>query len=382
LILTGVAAALLSGAGRARADEASDYRAQIERQRTQQAGFMKNYQALPGGKKRIEEIVSVTTEDGRLAIKSPLFSADAAAQMRNKQLRAEVEGFEGFCTVMVQSIGNGQFYFTFSNMSYPNLEGVSNVTISMQPGYLQISRNYNSRTRNANVSLVQSQGRQIYGQPDGVQMSVYGGDNTGRSTASINVSEPDFMTLRRKHARAVNEHLRPLLRDLKLESLFAVDAVTAWQVFADDWRGDDAMTARVRALLPGLDADGYDERDKARQAMRDLGPNGAMTIYRMGRGDLTAEQNCQLDAVLASHSFLSRTEAGRLIGDVDFLLDCLYSEDASIRDVALRHLRKKTGRELPVEPKADYAARSALVETLRAELSRTGAGPTTRAAKG
>jgi hypothetical protein len=366
LVTAGLLLALAVGA---RADEQAAYRQMIEQQKTQQEGYIKRLDPLPGGKQKIEDMVGVKMVDGKLSITSPLFEAEKAAKLRNKQFRAEVEGFEGFCTIMVQQAGNNTHYFTFSNLNYPKLEGISNLTISMQPGYLQISRNYNSRTRNANISLVQSQGRGIYGQPDGVQMSVYGGDNTGRSTVSVNLSEPDFQTLRRKHARTVNEHLRPLLRELKLEKLFAVDAVTAWQVFAADWKGNATVDERVRALLPGLDVDGYDRRDKARQAIKDLGPDGAMVVYRMDRSGLSAEQNCQLDAVLGSQSFLSRKEADRLIGDVDFLLDCLYSADADVREVALKHLRAKAQKEIAFDVNADYEARASQVEGLRAQLS-------------
>jgi hypothetical protein len=221
----------------------------------------------------------------------------------------------------------------------------------------------------------------MYGQPDGVQLNVYSGDNTGRNTVSLNLSAPDFVTLRRQHPREVNEHLRPLLRELRLEGVFAVEPTTAWQVFADEWKGNNDVAGQITGLLGDLEGDEYPQREKARQALRKLGPDAALVIYRMNRTGLTPEQNCQLDTVLAVHSTLSRADAARMLVDVDFLLDCLYSDDAEIRAVALKHLRQVTGREIALDAAADdYNARVTRVEALRAEFSPK--SPTTRKTKG
>jgi hypothetical protein len=184
------------------------------------------------------------------------------------------------------------------------------------------------------------------------------------------LSAPDFVTLRRQHPREVNEHLRPLLRELRLESVFAVDPTTAWQVFADEWKGNADVAGQVKGLLGDLEGDEYPRREKARQALKRLGPDAALVIYRMDRSGLTPEQNCQLDTVLAVHSTLSRAEAHRMLVDVDFLLDCLYSDDADIRAVAIKHLEQVTKREIKLDAAADdYNARVARVEALRGEFS-------------
>jgi len=338
-----------------------------------------NRLSLIEGKKKIEDLLHVATEENKLVIKSPLFEPEGAAKLQNRQVRAEVEGFEGFCTLMVQPIGKGSFYFTFTHVSYPNLEGVSNFTISMQPGYLQMSRNLNSRVKNYTVNLVQSQGRMMYGQPDGIQLNVYSGDNTGRNATSSNIAEPDFMTLRRKHPREVDQYLRPMMRELKLESLFSVDTMTAWQVFSDEWKGNKEVAEQLKKLLPDLEVDAYPQREAARQSMKKLGPEAALVIYRMDRRSLTPEQNSQLDALLSAHSFLSRPEAQRLLTDVDFLLDCMYSDDADVRSTAAKHLQQTIKREVAFDPKDDYDMRVTRVETLRSELSKTA---TTKPAKG
>jgi hypothetical protein len=97
-----------------RADDRATYRQNIAQQKSQQETYIKRLDPLPG-KKKIEDLLRVSSEQGKLTLKSPLFGA--AQEMKNRQVRAEVEGFEGFCTLMVQPINNGQYYFTFSNRS-------------------------------------------------------------------------------------------------------------------------------------------------------------------------------------------------------------------------------------------------------------------------
>jgi hypothetical protein len=84
---------------------------------------------------------------------------------------------------------------------------------------------------------------------------------------------------------------------------------------------------------------------------------------------MSAEQDGQLDALLAAHAFLSRAEARRLGDDVDFLLDCLYSDDGRIRAIAARRLGERVHRTIKLDEAAGYAARTAQVETLRYELT-------------
>jgi hypothetical protein len=368
-ILAGLSLLSVPGTPAARGDDQQDQMRQMyKQQKAQQETYINRLDLIPG-KKRIAELIAIGIEDGKLVIKSPLFTDDAANKMKNRQMRADVEGFPGFCTIMVQPIGNGAYYFTFNNVDYPELLGQSNVSVSMQQGYLQISRNFNSRTKSANINLVQTSGRAIYGQPDGVQLNVYAGDNAGRMNVSVNLQAADFVSLRRKYPREVNEHLRPMLRDLKLENVFAVDPTTAWQVFNDEWKGNAAVAAQVKSLLDGLERDAYADRERARQAIRKLGPDAALEIYRMDRADLSPEQNCQLDAVVAAHVSMSRAEAAKMADDVDFLLDCLYSDDATIRAVSLKHLERVTRKNLGFDPAEEYNARVVRVEALRAELS-------------
>jgi hypothetical protein len=177
----------------------------------------------------------------------------------------------------------------------------------------------------------------------------------------------------------VDEYLRPVLRGLRLDNLFAVDDLTAWQVFSDQWSPKPAVASAVTRLLPELDRDDYATREAARQALLKLGPDAAMVVYRMNRDGLSPEQRCQLDALLTHHSFLSRAEARRLADDTDFLLDCLYSDNAAVRRIAAGRLGEKLNHPVTVDASADYPSRVRQVDALRAEIRRPA---TTRDVKG
>lgn len=363
-----------------RADAEEDaYKRMMEQQKKQQETYINRLELLPGGKRKIEDLITVKMQENKLVIRSPLMDAEMVGKFKNRQMRAQVEGFEGYCTVMVQNIGAGNHYFTFANTNYPNLNGVCNYNITVQPNYLQVSKNLNSRNKNVNINLIQTQGRERFGQPDGVQLNVYAGDRTGRQNVAINLAEADFVTLRRKHPRQVNKHLRPLLRELHLESLFVVDTTTAWQVFADEWKRNAGLEEQVKQQLKRLDSDSYKEREAATTTLMKLGSQGALVMFHMSREGLSNEQNSRLDAVVASFSFLPPGEAVKMRTEVDFLLDCLYCEDESVRAVAVKYLERATGRELRIDVSASYEARAAAVESLRGELSK---GATTKSAKG
>src|SRR4051812_19245572 len=77
-----------------RADERDDYKRMIEQQKKTQEMYT-NRLGLLEGKKKIEDLLKVATEDNKLVIKSPYFEPEAAIKLQNRQMRAEVEGFEG-----------------------------------------------------------------------------------------------------------------------------------------------------------------------------------------------------------------------------------------------------------------------------------------------
>ena len=110
-------------------------------------------------------------------------------------------------------------------------------------------------------------------------------------------------------------------------------------------------------------------REAAMATLRALGPDGALVLYHIDRAGLSLEQVGRVDALIAIHSFLSRDQAARIASDPEFLLDCLYSDELAVREVAVKRLDKLAGKELGIDPAAPKEARSAKIEAARRELT-------------
>jgi hypothetical protein len=136
----------------------------------------------------------------------------------------------------------------------------------------------------------------------------------------------------------------------------------------------------VATVLPGLDDADFRRRERAVAELVQLDRAGAAVLRKLNRTGLTAEQNRLVDLTLAPYDQLPPKEANRLRGDKNFLLDCLYSEDAMIRKAAVEQLRKTTARnELAFDADAAAAERFSAVRELRQQLTgKPGTRPATR----
>jgi hypothetical protein len=358
------------------AKEREEYRKVIEQQKRQQEAMAARLSPLPGGTRRMQDLITATVEKGHLLLSSPLFKPETAAELRNRQWRADIRGFDGPATVMVQPNSEGGHYFYLTRTSYPGNDAADSISVMAQPAYTQISKNYTTDTLHYSVALVQNLTDDA-SPDDRIQFNIYAGGEPGKVNTRITLSEESFEVLRRKHPREVNAHLRPLLSELGLEGVFKVPAITAWQVFRDDWKGNPQVAAEVKKLLADLENGSYATRAAAGKALRELGPDAALVVYRMDRAGLSPEQNRQLDTVLSTYGFLPEADAVRLRNDVHFLLDCLYADDAEIRGIALKHLREVTKKSIEFDAGPDAEARGKAIEALRERLSPT-TNPATR----
>jgi hypothetical protein len=195
--------------------------------------------------------------------------------------------------------------------------------------------------------------------------------NTGRTPLRVYVGSKDFTTLLHEHPQEVEEFLRPMLRELGQEAVFAPEPLVAWQVFADQWSLPEKLSADVSALLPSLDADDAAVRERASKQLADLGRDVAVALMQLDRTKLSAEQNTRIDAVLAAHTRLSPAEATQRRSDVSFLLDCLYCDDEHFRAAALERLRAVCSRPIDFNPQLPGGGpREAAVAALRTSLQK------------
>ena len=186
---------------------------------------------------------------------------------------------------------------------------------------------------------------------------------------NIDLQASDFFSLVHGHPDECDAYVRPLLRDLGQEGIFAPDPLVAWQVFAETWKPDPAIARQIQGLLPGLDVDDFHLRAQASRELEKLGREGAAVLIHLDRTHLTPEQNARVDLALAPYAQLSTKQAAHLRSDPAFLLDCLYSDDATLKTVAMARLRQVSDPALQFDLTADVPARNAAIATLRVRLA-------------
>jgi hypothetical protein len=339
--------------------------------------------------KRIEEVFQVRQEGKRLVCVTPALDVVGT----NTRYRLNVEGFDGptYIHTSLTDVSQPQFPFpaqgnakqlpqpqpaqrpvrTFNLTSYemPNADTLITTSVQSYPTSFQIDQTTQFNTDHSMIRLAEQRNA---GLPDlgSIQLWVIQSSSSGRAPVSISVQEPDFATLLRNHPNEVETYVRPLMRQLGQEHMFAPDWRMAWQVLADYWQPDDGVGKQVASVLPGLDDADFRRREQAVAELVQLDRAAAVVLRRMNRTGLSAEQNRLVDLTLAPYHQLSPREASRLRNDKNFLLDCLYSDDAAVRKAAIAQLRKVTARtDLAYEPEAPLADRAAAASKLRRELS-------------
>lgn len=203
--------------------------------------------------------------------------------------------------------------------------------------------------------------------PRGVSLRVMLGDIPGQSAADTFEAE-SFVQLREKNWNEVEQYLRPILRELRLTSLLAVDPKLAWQVFAAEWDPDPKVVKQLEDMLPALNAEDFKERRNATQKLKELGEPVVPAILKLDRQKLTPEQNTALDSVLAS-LLKPQSELTKLRNDPNFLVDCLYSADQQVVRAALRRINQLLNKEEKLDASATPDQRSQTAEALRRELA-------------
>lgn len=243
--------------------------------------------------------------------------------------------------------------------------------VSWHDGVLDVQQNvhYTGPNRYTRLTRLIAARQPEFGSRPSVQLMVTeNGDLGGREALEVNLREVDFVTLRRRHERATDAYLRPILRELGQEAVFAPDPQVARQVFPERWQPDETVAREVQRLLPALDAEHGPDREAASAEMAELGEAAALVLLRLDRAPLTAEQNTRIDVLLRRHALLRAADARRRRRDVSFLLDCLNSDDSITRAAGLDHLREAVSEPVEFDSELPVPARGGAVAALRAQL--------------
>jgi hypothetical protein len=331
--LVGGAVFFVLGAGPAFADDALDgYKANLRLQREHYESAMNSLDPVDNKTHKCSDIFKFKLNHDRLMLEFGI-----PPTPRHIPRRVDLEGVSSPASVTyVASIGRriGGAYtrFDFSSERYDDNAGTyGRLRILAFSRDVRIMQTWRSLEVSRDVSLEDS--------GDEVRFNVAG---TGIETVSL--TEPDFASMRRLHPRETERWLRPMLKELNQERMLAPDLSVAWQALANDWPDDRNARDTLHEALPDLGAADYHTREAAAKRVADLGLAGATAILRLDdhhtRLDLSAEQNRELDSILTLWRSIPQEHAAPLRNDRQFLLDCLSSEDATVRAVALQRLQK------------------------------------------
>jgi hypothetical protein len=386
----------------ARAQQALDRGARLEQLRaSRREQYRSTQQSVsqmpPSGVKTVDDLFRLKTEGRHLAVESSF--ADDGEKVGS--FRVEVPQFRGPASVTIQTIssprawrdpallkvagpnaagigGMDQFRtFSFNSQEMPDDDMLVAVSVMSQPAYLHIQRTVQVGDVTRSVQIIQQRLSDAVRGPNAATVTLTVSEfsfnpdrfrGEPRAPVNLNLQVADFHTLLRQHPKEVEEHLRPLLRAVGQEAVFAPDEVVAWQVFAGRWKPDPKVVEKVRSILPSLDDADYRVRERGVRELTALGKPGAAAMMSLDRTGFSAERNLLMDRALAPFAELKPKEAERLRSDTRFLLDCLYSDDADIRSAALEGLTKQAGADIAFDSHAPAPARAAAVEALRRKL--------------
>jgi hypothetical protein len=359
-----------------------------QRQKDQKAWKLE-LAALPDqGTFEVRDVLTFSLKDGWLSIATPL---PLGNDWRRVALRGRPDGAQMrvIDREMVRSLGPARCpQLTYHDFSVPNVVFVNTQVITMPDSIQLVQESETVDESMFSVTFMQKLGSD---HDDGVWLRVTEiraddavpvptapmGPPGLKSSATqpappvnIKLAADNFVELRRKHPREVNLYLRPIFRTLDQEStIFGVDSKAAWQVLADSWKPDAALSAKVDALVKQMGADSYQDRQSAQEQLQKLGQPAAMYLMRAARTGWSDEQSTEVDAFLAPYRPLSAEEAARRHDDADFLLDCLYVDDQPLRAAAVARLREMTKLPIEFDLSVDGEARAEAIQKLWDQLA-------------
>ncbi len=171
-------------------------------------------------------------------------------------------------------------------------------------------------------------------------------DNLRRK--KTNASAKDVLELRAKHPQLVRAFLVPALRQLAGHDPLLPGPADVYQVF-EEISPDEAVAAKVNALLPELGELSFDRRERATQRLEALGAPAVCAVLRIDRDALMPEQKMRLEEFLLANSRRTVADPASLRDDVAFLADCLeFTGDDRVRRTAHERLERITGRPIPL----------------------------------
>jgi hypothetical protein len=317
---------------------------------------------------RIDQIVKFDLEGNMLALAAPLsMPADEPVHVVAPELR-------GYLRLTLRGpqddpdLRGRNFSFVQHDMTDPQALVITH--ISAVAGQIIVARDGERGDVAWSIQLIQDPpppaGEML--DQEAIRFLVRRDESPGRKEMNLKLSAANFVELRAKHGAELDAYFRPILRDFKQEgALFGVPSAMAWQVLGTGAQTDPRLLERINKIIARLDADDFQDRQKAAHDLKQLGQSAALAVSTLDRGKLTLTQISAVDSFLAEFAPLPAEKLAGLADDKGFLLDVLFSDDQALRDLASQRLSKVTGKTIKLSAE-DSIARNEQIIKLRTEL--------------
>jgi len=313
---------------------------------------------------KIQDVVRLSLKDDNLVLDTTMKQMDDSL--------AVIPGVAGLTKVRRMDVPRAPeptpMLVNYENVRFDSPDAVTVQTVaSYTPGRLTLSRLEGlPGDEMRHIQLIQSD---QYQQDTGGGIMMYV-QITGANSVKIELTAKNFVDLRRRYPIETARYLDPIFKTLGQEAVFArVDPKLAWQVFADAYRPTTDEIEKTNAVVAALAAEDFKKREAASEALKQLGQPAAILLMKTDRKGLNDEQIARIDAFLAAYKPVEADKAPKMRKNPNFLLDCLYSDDAAIRKLALAELQKVTGKPIAFNVDAPLETRIETVAKIRESLS-------------
>lgn len=322
-------------------------------------------------KVRVADVCELKVERDHLTLTSKLPTLPVARGLHTLA-NNNIEGLPGTSTVRIEGPGSAEepaVFYLINNNADSSSAALVQTQVSCSNG--QISIHQHSQVDEGWQVITFTQGPDdgpFAGEPYGVVLTVTRSRDPGERTYC---AAANWLALRQQFPREVDAYLRPLFHSLRQDGVFAVEPVVAHQVLdgiASRSTPAAAVGERIRKLVPQLDADDFAVRRNATLALQHEGIAGALFLRTFDRTGLSTEQANQIDAFLKSYTLIDDDEVEHRRDDANFLLDCLYCDDAGIQHAALAKLASVGHKALAFPAGATADVCHDTIDQWRAEL--------------
>ncbi len=320
----------------------------------------------------IRNVLTLKLVEGRLQVESGL------AGKSGVNARVPLSDLKGDAAIMIGAaapgMGKGVVFIQFQNWDFSDPTLIED-HLQVQCIGGRISLNHDTEFFNHSETVTLQLDNEltpagINPAAPGATLRIQGIGGNGEPQKNEYYSAPSLEQLRKQHPEDYDRYVRPIFRALKQESVIGeVDDKTAWQVLSDGWTTDPALAAKVNEVVGQLNAEDYAARAQANKKLVEMGEPAALYLMSAEIPSLSAEQKGRIDQFLVAYRPLNDEQVKSFRKNVDFLIDCLTSDDETVRTLALGHLSAAVGHPVDFDVKAPAASRAAAIDKLREQLT-------------